>query len=255
MPDSNKIPANPGVRRPAPADGPLSPAWYPPPAGATRPTPPTTRDPRLAAAPPIHSEYPHAAGPPALPAARAPMTPDRYRKPSASGDPSPYGSSARTDRSRHLDDEVEDDLPEDPRSDDMICQAELEELAALDSQRNEIDAKRKARRNSILDRLENGCVVQPGRYDVKRTESRSCHLTLGNLEDVLGEDFVKQLREDLPVRTYFSLKIRERKASQSRADRAPAGSRAGEIAIGVDRRVPSDRPGVAADRRTSRNTS
>jgi hypothetical protein len=119
------------------------------------------------------------------------------------------------DRSRHHGDEGDLDVPKVAMLDNVISQAELEVLAALDRQYKQIAKERKARRKSILDRLENGGIVQPGRYQAKRTESNSCHLTLGNLEELLGEDFVERLREDLPVRKYVRVKISERKASQA----------------------------------------
>jgi hypothetical protein len=213
--DSNEIACNTGLRPQTSAGLPPLPGWIPPPTAATQPTRPTSGDPRVSTASPVRNDYLTTVGSPAVAAARAPMVPDPYPVRPSSGGRAPCRPTTRTDRSRHFGDEVEVDLPEVPNLDDLISQAELEELAALDRQRKLIDEERKARRKSILDRLENGGVVQPGRYQAKRNESRSPHLTLGNLKDLYGEDFVSELRENLPVKRYVGLKILESKQSQA----------------------------------------
>jgi hypothetical protein len=92
---------------------------------------------------------------------------------------------------------------------DAISQEELEHLDALDRKRKEIDAERKARSQSILARLEKGCPVQPGRWRVRRTVSNVCRPTFAALESFCGEDFVRDLREQLEVKTYVRLKLLE----------------------------------------------
>jgi hypothetical protein len=91
----------------------------------------------------------------------------------------------------------------------VICQRELEDLAALDRKRREIDEERKALRRSVLARFENGCPVQPGRWAVRRKVSNVCRPTFSALEELCGEQFVSDLRERLDVKTYVRLALVE----------------------------------------------
>jgi hypothetical protein len=146
------------------------------------------------------------------------MTPDLSPRRLSTGGPVPYAPVNPTDRPQQRDDEDDLDMRAVPLSDDVICPAELPKVAALDQRRKEIDAERKASKGSILDRLKGGAVVQPGRYRATRKVSRSCHLTLGNLEELLGEAFVRKLREKRPVKSSAWLDLRE-----SKKGRAPRG--------------------------------
>jgi hypothetical protein len=105
---------------------------------------------------------------------------------------------------------------------DDVYQSELEELATLKRRRKAIDAELKARQKGILDRLERGAVVQAGRYQATRSVSHPRQLTFKVLVDLLGEEFVSDLREDLPVRTSIRLNLRE-----SKSRRGPGGRESG----------------------------
>jgi hypothetical protein len=86
-----------------------------------------------------------------------------------------------------------------------IGQAELEEFHALSQRRKEIDARRGELRRSFLDRLEQGAAVEPGRLQAIRRASDQCRPTFANLQELLGEEFILDLRRRLPTRKFVSL--------------------------------------------------
>jgi hypothetical protein len=102
---------------------------------------------------------------------------------------------------------------------EVVSQQELEALHALEQERREIDAELKLRRRRILDRLDLGCSVQPGRYQVRRKASRRHRLTFAALAECYDAEFVRDLKERLG--TVESVRLEVRAAG---GDRSPRGT-------------------------------
>ncbi len=191
----------------APPSLPATPGWRPPTtAAAVRAVRPEGRDPLATAVPQDRSGHPAAvAGSPGLPRALTEPVLPAIR-------PSLGAAEVRHLKNQvawpqHRADDADVDVWEAEMPQGVIGQEELEALDALDHQRRQIDARRQALSRSILDRLEHGSEVQPGRYRVKRKISNSCRPTFRALEGLFGEVFVRELRQHLEVRQYVRLKI------------------------------------------------
>ena len=77
---------------------------------------------------------------------------------------------------------------------DSISQAELVEYVSLNDQKKQLDAEFNARRQGLLERLEDGEFTEPGRF---RAEIRSCkrrRLTAEEIERILGPDKIEELK-------------------------------------------------------------
>jgi hypothetical protein len=190
----------------APPSLPATPGWHPPTAAPARAGRPEGGNPLAMAVPPGLSGHPAAVdrSPGAARALTEPVLP--ASRPTR-GDMEVHDPGNQVARPRKRADDADVDVSEAEMPQGVISQEELEALDALDHQRRQIDARRQALSRSILDRLENGSEVQPGRYRVKRKISNTCRPTFGALEGLYGEDFVRELRQHLEVRQYVRLEI------------------------------------------------
>ena len=130
----------------------------------------------------------------------------RSKRPPA-GAAKPLDRPDRSGRPRPGDDSTPCSDREDASSDYEISQAELETYHALQQLLDEMDSQRRELRCGILDRLERGGKVEPGRFKAHRRESDQCRPTLGNLERLFGEAFVRDLRLRLPRSKWISLLV------------------------------------------------
>jgi hypothetical protein len=185
---------------------PATPGWHPPTAAASRAGRPGGGEPFAAAIPPDRSGHPAAvAGSPGLPRARSEPVLPAVRPSLGAAEKHHLGDQVAWPQHRAHDADADGRAAEMPQG--VIGQEELEALDALDHQRRQIDARRQALSRSILDRLENGSEVQPGRFRAKRKISNSRRPTFGALAGLYGEDFVRELRQHLEVRQYVRLEI------------------------------------------------
>jgi hypothetical protein len=190
----------------APPNFPATPGWHAPTADASRAGRPGGGGPCATVVPPGQSGHPAAVvGSPGLPRALTEPVLPEIRPSLGAAEIHHLGNQAAWPRHRARD--ADSDVWEAEMPQGVIGQEELEELDALDHRRKQIDARRKALVRSILERLENGSAVQPGRYQVERKISTSCRPTFGALEGLFGGDFVEELRQRLEVRQYVWLKI------------------------------------------------
>ena len=135
----------------------------------------------------------------------------RDKRPSA-GAAMSHDHPDRSGRPRQGDDSTPLSGLETESSEYEISQAELETYHALQRLRDEMDSQRNELRRDILDRLKDGGKVEPGPFTARRRESNQCRPTLGNLEKLLGEDFINDLRLRLPPIKFIQLHVSAPKA-------------------------------------------
>ncbi len=96
-----------------------------------------------------------------------------------------------------------------------ISQEELKVLDELNQRLEQIDRERAELRRSILDRLEKGGEIEPGRLKATRRETDQCRPTLTNLQELFGEEFIRDLRRRLPPIKFVTLRIWEPRTEDS----------------------------------------
>ncbi len=77
---------------------------------------------------------------------------------------------------------------------DVVTQDELGEYHGLKRQKDRLDEEIKARRASIIRRLEDGASIVPGFFDAEVRSYPQRKLTAEKLEEVLGYDEVEKLK-------------------------------------------------------------
>jgi hypothetical protein len=190
----------------APPSLPATPGWRPPTAAPARAGRPEGGDPIATAITPGRIGHPATVDSSPVAARALPELVPPSSRPSR-GDREGHDPGNQVARPRKRADDADVDVWEAEMPPGVIRQEELEALDTLDHQRRQLDARHKALSRSILDRLESGSEVQPGRYRVKRKISNSRRPTFGALEGLYGEDFVRELKQHLEVRQYIRLEI------------------------------------------------
>jgi hypothetical protein len=85
-----------------------------------------------------------------------------------------------------------------------VAQAELARLLEL----RQLDAERNRLRNSVLARLDAGAEVEPGELDAKVSYFEPHSVTWRQLEEVLDEGVVREIRKALGHRQHRRLDVR-----------------------------------------------
>jgi hypothetical protein len=93
-----------------------------------------------------------------------------------------------------------------------ISQSELRQYRML----QECERERKQMREILLQRLDNGSAVEPGKLTVDVQQSQTRRLTKGNLTRLLGEETVAGLTELVELTTQRSLVVGNTEHSNSR---------------------------------------
>lgn len=97
----------------------------------------------------------------------------------------------------------------------MISQKTLSKYHHLQSREKKIRARREHLRSRIIQLMNHGAQIQPGKYELRLTQTEAVALTWPKVAAVLDEAMCAWLRQQIPPSPRTSLSVIERPAAKN----------------------------------------